>query len=85
MILKTDGTLWATGDNSYGQLCDGTTTGRATPVQVMTDVAAVSAGGSFTMIIRNDGTLLAAGENDWGQLGDGTTTHRTTPVEITIE
>ncbi len=35
MILKTDGTLWATGRNDYGQLGDGTTTDRSTPVQVM--------------------------------------------------
>ena len=34
-IVKTDGTLWATGGNEYGQLGDGTTITRNTPVQVM--------------------------------------------------
>jgi len=35
MILKADGTLWATGMNEYGQLGDGTTTDRSTPVQAV--------------------------------------------------
>jgi len=35
MILKTDGTLWATGDGSVGQLGIGTITERVTPVQVI--------------------------------------------------
>jgi len=35
VILKTDGTLWATGRNGDGQLGDGTTTGRSTPIQIM--------------------------------------------------
>ena len=35
MALKTDGTVWAWGRNNYGQLGDGTTTERLTPVQVM--------------------------------------------------
>jgi alpha-tubulin suppressor-like RCC1 family protein len=31
MIVKTDGTLWTTGDNRFGQLGDGTTTNSLTP------------------------------------------------------
>jgi alpha-tubulin suppressor-like RCC1 family protein len=34
LIVKSDGTLWAIGDNSYGQLGDGSNTLRARPVQV---------------------------------------------------
>ncbi|AEC02437.1 fimbrillin family protein [Parasphaerochaeta coccoides] len=92
MIVKKDGTLWATGDNWAGQLGDGTTTDRTTPVQVkgaggvgfMTDVKAVSGGDGHTMILKNDGTLWATGFNHYGQLGDGTTTDRTTPVQIIL-
>lgn len=35
LILKTDGTLWATGDNFCGQLGEGTTTSRSTPVRII--------------------------------------------------
>ncbi|WP_052295815.1 fimbrillin family protein [Parasphaerochaeta coccoides] len=91
MILKTDGTLWATGRNNYGQQGVGNTTNRSTPVQVwdstngsvkMTGVKAVSAGGDHTMILKKDGTLWATGQNTYGQLGDGTTYRRTTPVRV---
>ena len=44
LILKTDGTLWASGYNGTGGLGDGTTTNRLTPVQIMTGVANVAAG-----------------------------------------
>ncbi|MGK7313552.1 MAG: RCC1 domain-containing protein, partial [Candidatus Longimicrobiales bacterium M2_2A_002] len=60
------------------------TTDRSTPVQVMSDVAAVSAGGGHTMILRTDGTLWGTGLNAFGQLGDGTTADRTTPVQVTL-
>ena len=82
MILKTDGTLWATGRNDFGQLGDGTTTDRNTPLQVMSDVHAVAAGGYHTMILKTDGTLWATGANWFGQLGDGTMTDRSTPVQV---
>ncbi|AEC02601.1 fimbrillin family protein [Parasphaerochaeta coccoides] len=85
MILKTDGTLWATGRNNFGQLGVGTSgdsNNKSTPVQVMTDVKAVSTGNYYTMILKKDGTLWATGANGEGQLGDGTTTNRTTPVQV---
>ena len=45
--MKSDGTVWAWGDNGYGQLGDGTTTQRLTPVQVsgLTGVTACGGGG----------------------------------------
>ena len=81
-FIKTDGTLWAMGNNDFGQLGDGTTTSRSTPVQVASGVASVSAGAGHTMFIKTDGTLWAMGENGDGQLGDGTTTRRSTPVQV---
>jgi alpha-tubulin suppressor-like RCC1 family protein len=85
LVLKTDGTVWAFGNNMYGQLGDGTTTHRFTPVQVSslgTNNAAVEAGGYHSLVLKTDGTVWGFGYNRWGQLGDGTTTHRYTPVQV---
>jgi uncharacterized repeat protein (TIGR02543 family) len=82
MIVKSDGTLWATGYNYFGQLGDGTNEDKNTPVQVMTNVASVSAGDLHTMIVKTDGTLWATGYNYFGQLGDGTNEDKNTPVQI---
>jgi len=63
LALKTDGTLWAFGYNSYGQLGDGTTTNRLSPVQVMTGVASVAGGESHALALKTDGTLWGFGDN----------------------
>jgi alpha-tubulin suppressor-like RCC1 family protein len=85
LILKTDGSLWAMGMNSVGQLGDGTTTNRTSPVQILSGgVQAVAAGSSsgHSLILKTDGSLWAMGSNNYGQLGDGTTTNRNSPVQI---
>jgi alpha-tubulin suppressor-like RCC1 family protein len=61
LIVKNDGTLWACGLNECGQLGDGTTTNRLTPVQVMSNVHSVAAGPENSLIVKNDGTLWACG------------------------
>ena len=81
MIVKTDGSLWACGWNSDGQLGDGTTTDKTSPVKVMEGVASVSAGDIHTMIVKTDGSLWACGGN-WGRLGDGTITDKSTPIKV---
>jgi len=83
MILKSDGTLWGTGKNNYGQLGDGTNINKTSPVQVMSGVAAVYVGSQHTMVVKNDGTVWATGLNSSGQLGDGTWIDKNTPVQIT--
>ena len=84
LVLKNDGTVWTWGYNYYGQLGDGTTVNRSTPVRVLNlaGIVAVSAGGYHGLALKADGTVWAWGRNDSGQLGDGTTTNRSTPVQV---
>ncbi len=86
LAVKADGTLWAWGINTVGQLGDGTvTTPRTAPVQVGTATtwSTVAAGSLFSIGRRSDGTIWAWGLNSQGQLGDGTTTIRPSPVQFT--
>lgn len=82
--IKTDGTLWTWGNNSDGQLGDGTTTNRAVPTEVGTDTdwVWVSAGTNAMYAIKQNGTLWAWGSNNHGQLSDGTTTSRLLPALV---
>jgi alpha-tubulin suppressor-like RCC1 family protein len=84
LALKSDGTVWAWGRGSYGELGDGTNKDHKSPVQVsgLSDVIAISAGGGHSLALKSDGTVWAWGHNIYGQLGDGTTTSRSTPVQV---
>ena len=84
LAVKKDGTVWAWGDNYFGQLGDGTTQRRDTPVKVsgLAGVAAVAAGSGHSLAVKKDGTVWAWGSNVSGELGDGTTQNRRTPVPV---
>jgi hypothetical protein len=81
LAVRGDGTLWAWGDNAYGQLGTGTTTAALKPVQVGTDkdCAQVGAGTSHGLGLKANGSLWAWGNNYYGQLG--TTTNSSSPVQ----
>jgi hypothetical protein len=84
LALKSDGTVWAWGDNSSGQLGDGTTSSRSSPVPVrgLEDVIEISAGGSHALARKSDDNVWGWGANESGQLGDGTTDSRPLPVRV---
>jgi alpha-tubulin suppressor-like RCC1 family protein len=86
LAVKTDGTIWAWGDNQSGQLGNGLTNvlGTNTPVQVvgLTNPAAISGGGFYSLALMSNGTLWSWGNNTYGQLGDGTTNNSSKPVPV---
>ena len=84
LALKSDGTVWAWGSNSYGQLGDNTTVTRYTPVQTqnLSGITAISTGFQHSLALKSDSTVWAWGCNLIGRLGDNTTTDRHTPVQV---
>jgi alpha-tubulin suppressor-like RCC1 family protein len=84
LAIKTDGTLWAWGDNALGALGDGTNTNRNIPTQIGTgnNWLKVAGGAQYSVGIKTNGTLWAWGSNLTGQLGDGTTINKNTPIQI---
>jgi alpha-tubulin suppressor-like RCC1 family protein len=73
LFLKNDGSLWAMGANSIGQLGDGTWVRTNRPKQILaSNVTAIAAGAYHSLFLKSDGSLWAMGNNIAGQLGDGT-------------
>jgi hypothetical protein len=72
LYLHPDGTVWASGWNSWGQLGDGDSTSTTTATQVLglTDVVAVAAGCYHSVALRSDGTVWM-----WGQYQGVTTSN----------
>ncbi len=84
IAIKSDGTLWAWGNNSYSQLGDGTTVSKNTPTLIDGGSwRAISPGSQHCFAIKADSTLWAWGQNSFdGILGVGTSANKTTPTQI---
>ncbi|GAB4256141.1 MAG: hypothetical protein Kow0092_01950 [Deferrisomatales bacterium] len=89
LAVTPEGRVLSWGENTHGQLGDGTTENRATPGYVLgadgrplEGVVAVSAGGGHSMALLADGTLLGWGDNRNAQLGDGTRVEGYLPVPV---
>jgi uncharacterized protein YjdB/alpha-tubulin suppressor-like RCC1 family protein len=85
LAIKVDGSLWAWGDNQYGQLGLGNNVyAEQSPVRVGTDTAwvSVAAGYNTSSAIKADGSLWAWGDNQYGQLGLGDRETRRAPTRV---
>ena len=85
VAVRANGSLWAWGLNSSGQLGDGTTVSRTSPVSVIggfTNWCQVSVGYDHAVAVRTNGTAWAWGFNNYGRLGDGTATFKSSPVSV---
>jgi alpha-tubulin suppressor-like RCC1 family protein len=71
--ITTASALWCWGENSGGQVGDGTATDITTAVQVISsNVIAVSVGPNHACAVLQGGTVQCWGRDDYGQQGDGT-------------
>ena len=89
--IRTDTTVACWGANATGELGDGTTSTRTTPVDVVTalggaslsGVVQISTGDSHACARLVDGEVVCWGAGTYGRLGDGAMTTRLTPVSVT--
>lgn len=78
--LLTGNDVWCWGQNSQGQLGDGTTTHRNIPVKVLGSAVDITAGPDYTCAVMIYGQVMCWGNNDQGQLANGTKTDSTIPT-----
>lgn len=93
VAIKTDGTIWSWGQNSFGQLGLNNTTRYSSPKQIgsLTNWARVSCGSGHTLAVKTDGTLWAWGYNNsaygapyGGQLGLGNFNNYSSPKQVGV-
>jgi alpha-tubulin suppressor-like RCC1 family protein len=86
VIIKTNGTIWSSGDNYCGQLGLGDTNNRTTVTRIgnNSDWINVAAGQDHAMALKNNSTLWVWGRNNYGQLGLGDIIDRAIPTKSGI-
>jgi uncharacterized repeat protein (TIGR02543 family) len=90
-VLTSQGRILIWGGNSYGEIGDGTTIDKSTPIDI-TDafnlhanekIISISLGWWFSSALTSEGRVFTWGANFAGQIGDGTTISQSVPVDIT--
>jgi alpha-tubulin suppressor-like RCC1 family protein len=84
LAIASDGALWSWGNNTSGQLGNGSTVDSNTPGRVPTNAtwSVIAAGAAFSLAVASDGTLWTWGDNTTGQLGNGSLVNTSSPGQI---
>ena len=85
LALKSNGSVWAWGGDTSGQLGNGSLNDTAIPIAVSSlrsGVVAIAAGLNHSLALKSDGSVWAWGNNERGQLGNGTTTGSNVPLAV---
>ncbi|WP_341283107.1 fibronectin type III domain-containing protein [Paenibacillus sp. FSL H8-0537] len=84
LYAKADGSLWGWGNNSSGQLGDGTINAKSTATQVpdVSGIVHVATGYAHTLALKEDGTVWAWGDNGFGSLGTGDKVNQKKPKQV---
>ncbi|XXY17664.1 MopE-related protein [Sorangium sp. So ce216] len=89
LALDASGSVWAWGQNSYGQIGTGSASSmpQATPVQVpgLPPIKAISAGASHSMALDTSGVIWVWGASSYGQIGNGSSgINQVTPTSVSL-
>jgi len=88
LAIGSDGKLYAWGNNSEGQLGNGTTVSSSTPVVVSmpagVTATAVAAGQSHSVALGSNGAVYDWGDNSEEELGNGTNYNSPSPFKVTL-
>jgi uncharacterized repeat protein (TIGR01451 family) len=86
LAVKSDGTVWAWGQNDRGEVTGSSFNSVYSPIAVsgLSNIVAVAAGFTYSLALDRDGRVWAWGSNSEGQLGLGTSDFSThsTPVVV---
>ena len=86
LAIKTNGTVWAWGDNNTGELGDNAACGKycVTPVQAigLSTTGSIAGGYVHSLAETINGNVYGWGSNSYGQLGNGTTNVATEPTQV---
>lgn len=83
LFIKSGGSLWAMGNNTFGQLGNGTFSNTNQPTQIVAaGVTAIAAGDYHSLFLESDGSLWGMGQSFVGQLGIPSSVDFTNPVQI---
>jgi alpha-tubulin suppressor-like RCC1 family protein len=83
LAIKTDGSLWGWGANSFGQTANNAAN-YSSPVQIglLTNWKSIAAGNYSSFGLKTDGTMWSWGSGADGQLGLGNTINYSSPIQV---